>query len=94
MTLTQEVIAFAFNEWMRRYTEEPKEFQREWQTISKFLAEKSAGETPSYGACSAAYLLQLAKDSPFLTLVTPTSKPAPPPAPPNRETREGTVPQP
>ena len=76
MTMTQEVMATAFNEWMRRYTEEPQRFGREWQTISKFLAEQSAGETPSYGARSAAYLLQLAEE------VTHTSKPEPPPAPP------------
>ena len=86
MTLNQEVMATAFNEWMRRYTEEPKRFAREWQTVSKYLAEKSAGETPSYGTCSAAYMLQLAEE------LNHKSKPKPPPAPPNRETREGTVP--
>ena len=76
MTLNQEVMALAFNEWMRRYTEEPERFEREWRTVAKFLAEKSADETPSYGRSSAAYLVQLAEE------VTHTSKPEPPPAPP------------
>ena len=51
--------AEAFNEWMRRYTETPEQFSREWQMVGDFLAAQAAGETPSYGATCDAYLAQL-----------------------------------
>lgn len=57
--LDQEQLTAALNEWMRRYTDEPEQFGREWQTISKFLAQEASGETPTYGQESAAYVLQL-----------------------------------
>ena len=46
----------AFNEWMRRYTEEPDRFKREWQSVGEYLAAIGAGETPTYGASCEAYL--------------------------------------
>lgn len=49
----------AFNEWMRRYTEEPQRFEREWESVHRFLAEQAAGQEPSYGASCVAYLSQL-----------------------------------
>jgi hypothetical protein len=51
--------AAAFNEWMRRYIEEPSRFASEWESIRGFLASESNGETPSYGAEAAAYLNRL-----------------------------------
>jgi hypothetical protein len=52
-------LAAAFNEWMRRYTENPEEFTREFQTVQEFLAAKSSGKEPSYGEHCAEYLLTL-----------------------------------
>ena len=51
--------AACFNEWMRRYTDEPDTFNREWQTVSEFLAEKNNGIVPSYGATCVAYLAEI-----------------------------------
>jgi hypothetical protein len=48
-----------FNEWMRRYTENPAAFEAEFQTVSKFLADQNAGKEPSYGEVCLAYLHDL-----------------------------------
>lgn len=52
----------AFNEWMRRYTEEPAQFEAEFRTVGEFLAEEARGEEPSYGATCDAYLEQLMRE--------------------------------
>lgn len=52
-------VAQAFNEWMRRYTENPEQFEREWQTVSEFLVQQGKGEEPDYGKSCAAYLSKL-----------------------------------
>lgn len=52
-------IAAAFNEWMRRYTEDPERYEREWQTVQQFLREDGTDEGPSYGARCARYLKQI-----------------------------------
>jgi len=49
----------AFNEWMRRYTDEPEQFEREWETVARFLSEQQGGFEPTYGQCCAEYLSQL-----------------------------------
>lgn len=49
----------AFNEWMRRYIEEPERFEREWQTVGEFRESVKAGEVPSYGERSEAMLAKL-----------------------------------
>lgn len=49
----------AFNEWMRRYIEEPERFEVEWKTITQFVAEDLDGGQPEYGSECAAYLRQL-----------------------------------
>ena len=46
----------AFNEWMRRYTEHPEDFAREWEVIRTFLKQKGEGEEPTYGDKCARYL--------------------------------------
>lgn len=56
LNVTIEQLADAFNEWMRRYTDEPERFQREWQTVNKFLASQSASREPSYGTQASEYL--------------------------------------
>ena len=57
--MTIEEMAGAFNEWMRRYIEEPERFGREWRTINEFLQEEARGKKPSYGSSCAHYLQQL-----------------------------------
>lgn len=49
-------VAAAFNEWMRRYTETPDEYEREFQTVGSFLAEQADGKQPTYGESCAKYL--------------------------------------
>ena len=48
-----------FNEWMRRYTEEPEKFEAEFRTVGEYLKEAAEGVEPSYGEHCAAYLLNL-----------------------------------
>lgn len=50
-TMTQ-----AFNEWMRRYTEDPATYAREFETVGEFLREQAEGREPTYGETCAAYL--------------------------------------
>ncbi len=57
--MDQVKLAAAFNEWMRRFIENPAEFDREWQSVHRFISEQSQGKTPTYGETSAAYLLSL-----------------------------------
>lgn len=63
LVFTAEEVAAAFNEWMRRYTETPEAFEREWQMVGEFLQQKAAGQEPDYGVCSTAYLLSLIADA-------------------------------
>ncbi len=46
----------AFNEWMRRYVEDPDGFEREWITVQRHMEETATGEDVTYGASCAAYL--------------------------------------
>lgn len=52
----------AFNEWMRRYIEDPDTFSREFQSVRDFLAAENAGVTPSYGEECTAYLEKVAAE--------------------------------
>lgn len=60
--MTHEQMARAFNEWMRRYTEEPERFRAEFQTVAEFLSEMAQGKEPSYGESSAAYMERLSAE--------------------------------
>ena len=60
--ISTKQIAAAFNEWMRRYTEEPERFEREFQSVERFLTEVASGQEPSYGETCAAYLKTLVTD--------------------------------
>ncbi len=51
--------AVAFNEWMRRYTEEPERFRQSVESVVEFLREQSEGQEPSYGESCDAYLAAL-----------------------------------
>jgi len=57
-------MATAFNEWMRRYTNTPETFEREWQTVARFLAETAEGKEPNYGETATAYFTQLLDEIP------------------------------
>lgn len=58
--LTDEIMTKAFNEWMRRFTEEPDQYEREYTTIKKFLEESNEGKEPTYGQICSAYMRELA----------------------------------
>jgi hypothetical protein len=54
--MDKEKVGAAFNEWMRRYIENPEEFARQFQSVGAFLSEKNKGVEPSYGEICAEYL--------------------------------------
>lgn len=51
-----------FNEWMRRYTDEPEQFEREWQSVQQFLEEEKNGVQPSYGESCTRYFETIADE--------------------------------
>lgn len=58
-SMSADDITMAMNEWMRRYIESPDEFQRDFRTVTEFLADNTLGREPSYGESCAAYLFKL-----------------------------------
>ena len=48
--------AAAFNEWQRRYIEDPDSFESMWASIKTTITERSLGKKPSYGALCVATL--------------------------------------
>lgn len=63
--MTPEIMKTAFNEWMRRYIENPEGYGREFQSVSEFLNDKVLGREPTYGETCAAYLTKLANELTF-----------------------------
>lgn len=57
--LSKAKLAKAFNEWMRRYVEEPEAFEAEFRSVGAFLKDRAEGREPTYGEHCAAYLEQL-----------------------------------
>jgi len=57
MTMSQ-----AFDEWMRRYTENPAEFEAEFQATSRYLKERGRKAVTSYGTACASYLRKLIRE--------------------------------
>jgi hypothetical protein len=53
-------MAPAFNEWLRRYTENPEQFEAQFRTIERAKAELAEGKEPSYGEVCVEYLGQIA----------------------------------
>ena len=47
------------NEWIKRYIETPEQFAREFESVTKFLTDKSEGRVPDYGERCAAYQFKL-----------------------------------
>lgn len=64
MTMNNAQMVKCFNEWMRRFIEEPEAFQAEFQTVNQFLADEAGGIEPTYGETSAAYMMKLAEECP------------------------------
>ena len=62
--MTNAQMAKCFNEWMRRFIEEPDRFAREFETVNQFVADEQDGREPTYGESSAAYMAQLATECP------------------------------
>lgn len=58
----QHSLADAFNEWMRRYTEDPERFEAQFRTCGEFIAQAMQGEEPTYGHICQAYLEQILAD--------------------------------
>lgn len=56
---TKKDLALVFNEWMRKFTEDPTAFTREFEAVIKFLDEEAEGIEPSYGLDCANYLYYL-----------------------------------
>ncbi len=65
-TIATDRMSKAFNEWMRRFTETPEQFEREFQSVGRFLADKNAGKEPSYGESCAEYFTQLLDELPVI----------------------------
>jgi len=52
-------LAEAFNEWMRRYIEDPDGFEREWVTIRRHEDQTANEKDISYGADCVAMLKEI-----------------------------------
>lgn len=60
--MTNAQMVKCFNEWMRRFVEEPGRVQREFETVNEFLKDEADGREPTYGETSAAYMEKLAQE--------------------------------
>lgn len=74
--MDKKAVARAFNEWMRRYIEEPERFKREFQAVREYLDANALGVEPTYGETSAEFLDQLMSEQGQSAAVAQT-----PPAP-------------
>jgi len=57
--LTKAQLEQGFNEWMRRFTEDPAKFEAQHAIVDNFLSQASQGRVPSYGEQCTALLLQI-----------------------------------
>lgn len=53
---TPSEMAKAFNEWMRRYIEEPERFAHELKSVRAFEKAQAEGQEPDYGTDCTSYL--------------------------------------
>lgn len=60
--MDQATMAKCFDEWMRRFIEEPNQFEHEFQSVQKFLSEASDGKDHTYGEMCSAYMKKIAGD--------------------------------
>lgn len=59
VTFVDDELQVIFNEWMRRYIEEPHRFEVEFKSVNEYLKEIADGVEPSYGESCAFYILKL-----------------------------------
>lgn len=52
--MNRQELVLALNEWMRKFTETPQEFDEQMHRVTQSL--KDGGEIPSYGLAGAAFL--------------------------------------
>jgi hypothetical protein len=57
--MDKKKVAAAFNLWMQKFIDNPAEFEREFQVVTRHLQEQSQGYEPSYGENCAEYLEKL-----------------------------------
>lgn len=62
LTVKMDLLADAFNEWMRLFTEEPERFRQQWEDVLEYLDEAENGTTPTYGGDCAKFLVKLIND--------------------------------
>lgn len=60
--MTNAQMVKCFNEWMRRFIDEPDRFEREFNTVNAFLKDYADGREPTYGETSASYMSQIATE--------------------------------
>lgn len=60
--MNEEVLVKAFNEWMRRFIDEPERYYREFEEVIEFISEEKEGVEPSYGQKCAPYLIKLMQE--------------------------------
>ena len=57
--MTANEMKACFNEWMRRFIEEPERFSREFENVTEFLKDEADGREPNYGEECAAFMDRL-----------------------------------
>lgn len=62
--MTNAQMVKAFNEWMRRFIDDPKAFDAEFQMVNTFLADEAGGREPTYGETCTAYMTKIAAEVP------------------------------
>lgn len=82
---TPTEMAKAFNEWMRRYIEEPERFEHEMKSVRAFEKAEAAGQEPDYGTNCTGYLRAILNEQRGTEGAVHVDKPdvgIPPPEPP------------
>ncbi len=52
-------FARVFNEWMRRYIDDPERFEREFVSVLSYVRNAACDRDPPYGRACAEYFFQL-----------------------------------
>lgn len=60
--MDDDLMIKCFNEWMRRFIEEPDRFEHEFETVGAFVRAEADGVEPSYGQTCTAYMNRLAAE--------------------------------
>lgn len=60
--MNKRTMEQAFNEWMRRYIDEPDAYKGQVSQVMDFLKSENDGVEPDYGAWCTAYLTGLMND--------------------------------